>query len=150
MAENNIACLVCFIYVHFLPLSLALSFCFHMMKRNACLWLSICRRLVCVVRLECLDVPDCKQRYKINYCLCSSSHCLQDGDTDASCESQGIEFQVHVATDKWWHIYIYCLRNWLKMRADRNLLKIRADSKLLATISSLFFARFSACFCWYV
>lgn len=52
------------------------------------------------VRFECLGMVDCKQRYKINYCLCSSSHYLQDRDTDATCESQGITFEVHMEIDK--------------------------------------------------
>ena len=55
---------------------------------------------MCEVRFECIDIVDYEQRYKVNCCLCSSSHYLQDRDTDASCESQGIALQVHMAIDK--------------------------------------------------
>lgn len=57
-------------------------------------------KFVYEVRFECLGMFDCEQRYKINYCLCSSSHYLQDRDTDATCESQGITFEVHMEIDK--------------------------------------------------
>lgn len=74
---------------------------------------------MCEVRFECLDMVDCEQRYKINYYLCSSSHYLQNGDTDASCESQGIALDVHMAIDKWWHNYLISITEKLPENQSR-------------------------------
>lgn len=98
---------------------------------------------MCEVRFECLALVHCNSTKSTN-CLCSSSHCLQDRDPDASCESQGIALQVHITIDKCYLMNTIWETVW--KRADSSWLKIRAGSSQLVTVSPSVFTMFCACF----